>query len=70
MAVETMAGLGFGVHFEGPADVGRIVIVTTAVFRANQHLGSFVRESPPREAGGSCPLCPSCRGNLTDPAGW
>lgn len=49
MAVEVMAGLGFGVHFEDGADVGRIVIATIAVIRANQHLGSFVRDPHPEK---------------------
>lgn len=59
MAVDAKAGFGFRVHLHGPADVGKTVIVAAAVARANQQLGSFVRESPPREEGGSGPwACP------------
>lgn len=61
MAVEAKAGFGFRMHLQGLADVGRIVIAAIAVARANQQLGSFVRESPPREAGGSIPSALFCR---------
>ena len=48
--MEALACFRVKVHFEGSADVGRIIIVIVAAVKANQHLESLVRESPPREA--------------------
>lgn len=69
MAVEALACFRVGVHFEGSADVGRIIIVIVAAVKADQHLESLVRESPPREAqakrvplGGQPPMTISGRG--------
>lgn len=70
-AVGTVAGFRFRVHFKGWADVGSIIAVIAAVFRANQPPKTPLG-SPPQTSRSKAAYLPghSHQGKLIALVGW